>query len=508
MIYLIHRDNTILKVLNSEFKEVAFEIKASISITLFELAIKHPEELILWCHEAYVSYINKVDLDVIFHHKQILASFSVSGKYYISDDIGYIDQSVFVNVNKEVCYPTWLMSSDVGGVSAQFLNSITKEVIKFENFDYFLTSMAKLTMSEGVFCYSEPKLLIEKPSVLVEVQEISKHELFKFVKQHYKWVWVWMLFLCYAIFERKVILLPLLKSIFYKRIILKLKEATIQSTNKVVSKKEMDIIIPTIGRKKYLYDVLKDLSNQTVLPKNVIIVEQNPLPESVTELDFLTTESWPFNIKHTFTHKTGVCNARNIAQKQVESEWVFLNDDDNRFVENLIESVFDKANQFGIVAVTTACLQVGEEPTLSQVHQTGIFGSGSSFVKTEFLNQVSFNLALEFGYGEDFDFGMALRNKGVDVVYCPDIRITHLKAPFGGFRTKLKQLWDDEVIQPKPSPTVMYAFLKHYTKKQLLNYKLVLFLRLIKKESIFNYWSFVKAFKIKWSASLYWAKKL
>ncbi|SFZ92932.1 Glycosyltransferase, GT2 family [Flaviramulus basaltis] len=508
MIYLIHKNNVALKILDDKLNEIAFTIQPSITVTLFDLAKKFPEELILWCHEVYVAFINKSEISTIFHHERILASYSVSGKYYISEDIGYISQSVFVNVNREVTYPTWLMSDNIGGVSAQFLNSVSKEIKKHDNFDYFINSMAKLAMPQGLYCYSEPKLLKEKPAVLVEDQQASKCELFKFVKQHYKWVWVWILAVCYGIYARKIVLFQVFKTIFYKRLHLDIKEINLQSTKKVVAKMEIDVIIPTIGRKKYLYDVLKYLSNQTLLPKNVIIVEQNPLPESVSELDFLNTEIWPFNIKHTFTHKTGVCNARNLALSQIESEWVFLNDDDNMFDENLMETVFNKAKQYGIVAITTAYLQQGETLLFNQLHQTGIFGSGNSFVKTDYLNKVCFNMALEFGYGEDFDFGMQLRNQGVDIVYCPDIKITHLKAPFGGFRTKVKQLWDDEVIQPKPSPTIMYTFLKHYTLKQILNYKLVLFLRLIKKESIFNYSNFFKEFQNKWNASLYWAKKL
>jgi hypothetical protein len=508
MIYLVHKNSEVLKIIDGQLNEIVFPIQACITATLFDLAEKFPEELIVWCYELYVANINHSELDVIFHHKRILATFSVNNKYYIPNEVCYIDQSIFINVKREVRYPTWLMSSDIGGVSAQFLNAVSEEIKKHRNFDYFLISMAKLAMPQGLFCYSEPKLLKEQPVVLAEVQQASKQELFKFVKQHYKWVWVWMLVLCYGIYERKMVILPVLKSIFYKRNYLHLKEFNLQSINTVIDKNEVDVIIPTIGRKKYLFDVLIDLSNQTLLPKNVIIVEQNPLPESISELDFINANNWPFNIKHTFTHQTGVCNARNLAMKKVESEWVFLNDDDNRFDENLIKSVLKKAEHYGIVAITTAYLQEGEKLLFTNIHQTGIFGSGNSFVKTECLNKVNFNMALEFGYGEDFDFGMQLRNLGVDIVYCPDIKITHLKAPFGGFRTQVKQLWDHEAIQPKPSPTIMYTFLKHYTHKQLLNYKLVLFLRLIKKESIFNYWNFIKTFQNKWNASLYWAKKL
>jgi hypothetical protein len=46
-----------------------------------------------------------------------------------------------------------------------------------------------------------------------------------------------------------------------------------------------------------------------------------------------------FNIRHIFTHQTGACNARNLALSHVESEWVFFNDDDNKFSCDLIENV-------------------------------------------------------------------------------------------------------------------------------------------------------------------------
>jgi hypothetical protein len=78
----------------------------------------------------------------------------------------------------------------------------------------------------------------------------------------------------------------------------------------------------------------------------------------------------------------------------------------------------------------------------------------------------------------------------------------------GGFRIKVKLFWENEVIQPKPSPTVMYVLLKYYTTQQLCSYKLVLFLKLLKKESIRNYFNFFKTFEKKWKTSLYWANRL
>jgi hypothetical protein len=103
---------------------------------------------------------------------------------------------------------------------------------------------------------------------------------------------------------------------------------------------------------------------------------------------------------------------------------------------------------------------------------------------------------------------MQLRNHGHDVIYFPSLKITHLKAPMGGFRTPIVQIWHAEVIQPKPSPTIMYVYKKHSTKQQLDGYQMILFLKLVKKESITNYLAFYKEFKIKWNASLHWANQL
>ena len=35
----------------------------------------------------------------------------------------------------------------------------------------------------------------------------------------------------------------------------------------------------------------------------------------------------------------------------------------------------------------------------------------------------------EFGFGEDIDFGMQLRNNGIDIIYLPYPEIIHIKAP-------------------------------------------------------------------------------
>ena len=508
MIVIYHKDHRVSRIFDFDNQKVLTFRDSNIATVLMDIAHEYPERLLIWCHLLYQNELNETIFPELFHHKKIFLSYYPIENYF-SSAIGYIEESPFINVNKKVSYPTWQMSSLVGGIHASVLIALNKEVILENDFDYFLCSIAKRGMPLGLFCYSEPKLLKSD----LEIQNLSKPSLFvifKFVKQHYKYIWVVLLFFNLVIFEKKIPFFPFLFSLFYKKrkLSVDFNEINVQSTLQVVEYGSIDVIIPTIGRERYVYDVLCDLRNQTCLPKNVIIVEQNPLVDSVSELDFITSETWPFVIKHTFTHQSGACNARNLALNQVESEWTFFADDDIRFDNCFFEKVLNKVDLYGLNILTTSCLQKNEEQLYKIMHQSGIFGSGNSFVKRTALQELTFDMALEFGYGEDIDFGMQLRNKGFDVIYFPDIRILHLKAPIGGFRIKVKQLWEKEVVQPRPSPTVLYVILKYYTKEQLLSYKLVLFLKLLKKESFLNYLRFFESFEKKWKISYKWAKRL
>ncbi|WP_238567211.1 glycosyltransferase family 2 protein [Jejuia pallidilutea] len=282
----------------------------------------------------------------------------------------------------------------------------------------------------------------------------------------------------------------------------------ITSIKKVIQNKEVDVIIPTIGRKNYLYDVLEDLSHQTVKPKNVIIIEQNPIGGSVSELDYIINEEWPYNIKHIFTHQTGVCNARNLALAEVTSEWTLLGDDDNRLNNTLIEDLFSRLEHHGATVGTTVYLQPNEDQTYLKTAQTSIFGAGNSIVKSYVLDTVKFNMAYEFNYGEDNDFGMQLRQLGHDVIYFADVKITHLKAPIGGYRTKVQQLWENDTIQPKPSPTIQLLHQTYFTIQQQLGYKLLLGLRSYKNSTGKHPLKNIKHFKKQWERSVYWCQKL
>ncbi|MGK0174915.1 MAG: glycosyltransferase involved in cell wall biosynthesis [Ulvibacter sp.] len=511
MIVVLHQNNRIVRVLNEKLKDLKFDITGSLTNTFFSVAKTHPDDLILWCHEAYFENFNFTNIDQIFHHPKMMVSYSVTNHKYLTERIGYVEDSPFINVKFDVSYPTWLMSSDVGGVHAQVLNTLNPKDFQNKNLDLFLNSVAKIGMPAGLLCYSNPKLLLGDPQPEKETVPASNYQLYRFVKEHYKAGWVFFIFLAQIIYERKLHLFSLIMSFFYLRKKFKVEAfSKMEGPSKKLNDetKTVDVIIPTLGRKVFLLDVLNDLAAQTILPKRVIIVEQNSDPNAISELDYLTSESWPFQITHRFIHQTGACNARNIAIKELESEWVFMADDDIRIPKNTIEKVLEFFETYKCKVVTLNCLREGDITFRQPIRQWNSFGSGCSAVASEVVKTTFFNMSFEHGFGEDTDYGMQLRNKGYDVLYNPFIQLKHLKAAVGGFRETIQRPWELSNILPKPSPTIMLYRIKHTTKQQLQAYKVLLFIKYYRKQAVKNPIAYIQKMNMAWNSSVNWANKL
>ena len=509
MIIVYHSSVKVDEVILVGSQQISFDSRDSIALVLSKLAREFSSEPIVWCNSIFKKDLQISNITSEFHHHKMMLSYNPHDNDFLGEDLGYIEEFLYLNIDRNFSYPTWRMSSAVGVIHASVLLELENKIVQDSNFDYYLNSLAKLCMPLGLLCYSEPKLL--NGLRLPTSNKNSFFTLFRFAKQHYKAVWVYLLFLNLFLYEGKFPILPFVNSFFFKRRKARgidLEPILASSSKKVVSQGTIDVLIPTIGRKEYLYDFLVDLKQQTVLPSSVIIVEQNPELGSNSELSYLKDQSWPFEIKHTFIHQTGACNARNIALNQITSEWVFFADDDIRIEPTFIEDSFRQITAYGIQAVSIQSHHPNAKPIDSVVSQWHTFGGGSSFVASERLKGCSFPLAYEFGFGEDFDFGVQLRSKGCDVLYFPRPLILHLKAPIGGFRTKQVFKWQNAPIQPKPSPTVMLYFIKNYSKQQLNGYKTTLFFKYFKVQKIRNPFLYYKNFKKQWEQSLYWANEL
>jgi glycosyltransferase involved in cell wall biosynthesis len=508
MIILIHKNaQHVVKVLKG-----ITEINISDTLctkTFWELAEKYPEEIIAWCEVKYSENLNLDQWSQIFHQDLIMASYAIENAFF-PVSIGYIDQLPFVNVNRKVLYATWQMSSDVGGIKGETLLKFKSLLEGKSDFDYLLNSIAKIGQQNGLFCYSAPGLISQTSDKKPETTATS-FQLFSFVYQYYNTLWTSVLFWCLWKYENKFPLKAFLQAFLKEKYFLQkvdLSAIKIYSNIKSETSSSIDVIIPTMGRSKYLMQVIEDLSLQSLLPKKVIVVEQNPDMNSISELPELHSKTWPFKVIHHFIHQTGACNARNIALNEVDSEWIFFADDDIRVDSELLNKAINEINRLGVSSINMNCKQIGEETIFKKIKQWGIFGSGTSIVKSIFAKQCSYSPIFEHGYGEDADFGMQLRNVSCDIIYHPEIEILHLKAPMGGFREKPILDWERKQPVPKPSPTLMAYAYKYYTEQQLKGFKISLFLKYYKSQEIINPITYMHEMKKRWSKSENWALKL
>lgn len=478
--------------------------------TLWLLAEKFPEETIVWVEKDLFPSLCEERLKECFDHDLIMSSYAVKTKF-LSGEIGYVDQLPFINVNSEVKFPTWRMSSDIGGIKGRILLKFQTDFGRISNFDYLLNSLAKVGQQNGLFCYSDPKLIDIMQEKILQPTAGNK-ELFAFVSQHYKPIWVFVLFFCLVKYENKFPLWSLFRSFFkadYFRKEVDLSENVncIDSVTRALPT-SIDVIIPTIGRAEYVRQVVVDLSHQSLVPKRVIIVEQQQEINTGSELENLLAEEWPFTIVSIFTHKTGACMARNMALEKLESEWVFFADDDIRLEKEVLANTLKEASRLGANCINLNCKQEGEETIFKKVKQWGSFGSGTSVVRSRFAKDLKFSEVFEHGYGEDVDFGMKLRAAGCDIIYHPELEIRHLKAPVGGFRKKPVLSWEKESPKPKPSPTMMLLAKRYYTIRQMKGFKISLYLKFFRNQKNKNPFTYLRNMETTWKKSEEWAEKL
>lgn len=508
MILIVHeKGKKVLEILHNE-EEVPV-LNKNINSEVIRMARLFPEELIFWVNNKFRDNFNSSGCGSIFHHELIMCSYPVENKY-LPEAIGYIDQWPFASPDYSVTYATWRMSIDVGGMTGKTLLIFESLIRRNSDFGYNLNSIAKVGQQNGLFCYSEPKLLMNRKQSR-ELNSLSGDTaLFSFVYQHYKLPWVFILFCCFLRYHSKYYFGILLKSFFMPKHFKKDFDLPLKDVNstryKDAERESVDVVIPTLGRPEHLRQVLLDLSAQMHLPKKVVVVEQNPDLDSKTQLLDIQEMNWPFELVHYFIHEVGACNARNLALKDTVSNWIFFADDDIRINPEILEKSIREAKRLGVGCLNINCKQPEQETVFYKIKQWASFGAGTSIVNSNFARNTFFSDAFENGYGEDQDYGMQLRQKGCDIVYHPNIDILHLKAPRGGFREKSYQPWDNAKV--KPSPTILIYAYKYFSVEQLRGYKVALFLKYYNRQEIKNPWRYFKAMQERWKESGRWAAKI
>ena len=160
MIIIAHNNNEVSSVFDIRTqKAIIIDYSKPIQILLC-LAKKYPDQILVWCHDSYKEIIDIEVIKSALYIKNLMISYGHQN--YFPDEIGYVEDSPFLKVNKKVKFPTWLMSSAVGAIYASQLLKFEGVIDQRDSLDYLLNSIAKLGMPNGLWWYSDPSLLKRK----------------------------------------------------------------------------------------------------------------------------------------------------------------------------------------------------------------------------------------------------------------------------------------------------------------------------------------------------------
>lgn len=306
----------------------------------------------------------------------------------------------------------------------------------------------------------------------------------------------------------------------------------------LIGRPTVSYIIPTMMRQEFTEQLLVDLSAQTYLPTQVVVVDATPENERIENS---YNKKYPFELIVKWQTSKGSCRARNEAIAMCIGEYIVFGDDDIRVPRNFIENHVRLLQTYHAGACNGWDVRAENQqqtlddlyrlqkqhPISNKVGLTSNFSNANSCVKKVYVDKLIGNdVNYDGGYGEDGDFGMSLSKIGVTVLFNPYSSNLHLKPPNGGYRwwgsqsrllgkKRKKQPWELGVpvkwIHPVPSPTIMYSNFKHYNNQQRKEYKYKYLLYTILKGSKLGLiWRLIKLpYRIlQYKRSVFYAKRL
>jgi glycosyltransferase involved in cell wall biosynthesis len=359
--------------------------------------------------------------------------------------------------------PMWFVSSAAGIASASALRAVGIDLI-YSEFAASLIDFGARGMRIGLCPFSEPSLATpparsEDPATRARV---APSQVALLARRLYGRQWLLFWLASTLFFSRSLHLWSAVRA-WLQPSSSDLDEGTLAKVapapETANASATVHAVVPTLGRPQSVEQLLEDLAAQTHPPRSVALIEQQP-GGGQSALTQLTTRTWPFEVAHELVSWTGACRARNEGVDLAKADWVLYLDDDVRVPAGFIEHAVSVARTYGAQAVCALVRSPGgpSQPEIGRPHFTSRFPSGASLVSLEACRTVGpFDLRLEGGWGEDFDYGIRLRKAGFTMLRTPGEPILHLHEASGGFRSPLPHPWDHDNVAPRPAPTVLLS---------------------------------------------------
>ena len=234
------------------------------------------------------------------------------------------------------------------------------------------------------------------------------------------------------------------------------------SSKLVESQPKISIVIPTLNRYVYLYDVLKDLENQNYPNFEVLVIDQSePFQDHFYK-------NFQLELHVVYQKEKALWLARNTAIKKAKGDYLLLFDDDSRVDEDWISNHlkcldYFKADISSGVSISKVGAEVPSNYSFFRVSDQ--LDTGNVLIKRAVFNDIGlFDRQFERQRMGDGEFGLRAYLHGFLNVSNPYAKRLHLKVDSGGLREMGS--WDafrtKKWFAPRPIPSVLYYFRKSY----------------------------------------------
>ncbi len=236
---------------------------------------------------------------------------------------------------------------------------------------------------------------------------------------------------------------------------------------------KVSIIIPTVDRYPYLFTLLKQLSKQSILPYEVIVIDQTA-PDRRQSINISDYEL--IGLKLIYQETSGQCSSRNEGLRQSKGNYILFLDDDDEVKPDLIEQHLKCLSYFKADVSCGVCDEVGAGPIPKEynlIRMSDVFPTNNGMLRREVLFRSGlFDLTFNRGQKADGDLGARIYKSGARMILNPEIRVLHHRAPMGGLRKhKVRKVTYSSSRRNithfrLPHLTELYFNHRHFTERQ------------------------------------------
>lgn len=198
----------------------------------------------------------------------------------------------------------------------------------------------------------------------------------------------------------------------------------------------LSIIIPTLGRKKQLEDLLISIEKQKYNDYEVIVVDQNP-PGYLE--DIIIKFNSKIRLKHMLIHQKGAAHARNIGADEAKGDILFFPDDDSKLFDETITLAIEVLHKLGCECIFGKTINESGQDSVINYSATkgyltlsdyeGKFVEATMFIKTDIFKQYyydsSFGVGTFYGAEEAHDLVIRMLKDDRKIYYTKDIKMYH-----------------------------------------------------------------------------------